>query len=281
MDKLAAALGMDPVELRIRNAMAPGHRACRPARSIPEPGAGAPSCSSACARCRCRADAAPRPRATCASCPAASSNTTHGEGVRARRRLRASAFKNVGFSEGFDDYSTARVRLSVDGGGPLVEVHTAAAEVGQGVVTVQAQIARTELGRRARRACSPPTRGSARPARRSASRQTYMTGGAVKAACEAVRERCSRSRPSCPASELELAADARRATAPRSLGDDADRGDASSGTTAPTYPLDENGQGDAHVQFAFSAHRAVVDVDSSSASCASSSSPRRRRSAGR
>jgi OHCU decarboxylase len=28
-----------------------------------------------------------------------------------------------------------------------------------------------------------------------------------------------------------------------------------------TFPLDENGQGDAHVQFAFSAHRAVVDVD--------------------
>src|SRR3712207_7140976 len=30
----------------------------------------------------------------------------------------------------------------------------------------------------------------------------------------------------------------------------------------PTYPVDpETGQGDAHVQFAFSAHRAVVDVD--------------------
>mgnify|MGYP001484521233 CR=1 FL=1 len=29
----------------------------------------------------------------------------------------------------------------------------------------------------------------------------------------------------------------------------------------PTHPLDENGQGDAHVSFAFSAHRAVVDVD--------------------
>ena len=28
-----------------------------------------------------------------------------------------------------------------------------------------------------------------------------------------------------------------------------------------TYPLDENGQGDAHLQLAFSAHRAVVDVD--------------------
>jgi OHCU decarboxylase len=30
---------------------------------------------------------------------------------------------------------------------------------------------------------------------------------------------------------------------------------------AETYPLDENGQGDAHLQFAFSAHRAVADVD--------------------
>ena len=30
----------------------------------------------------------------------------------------------------------------------------------------------------------------------------------------------------------------------------------------PTYPLDpETGQGDAHVQYAFAAHRAVVDVD--------------------
>ena len=57
-----------------------------------------------------------------------------------------SGFKNVGFSEGFDDYSTARVRLSVAGGEPLVEVHTAAAEVGQGLVTVMGQIARTELG---------------------------------------------------------------------------------------------------------------------------------------
>ena len=28
-----------------------------------------------------------------------------------------------------------------------------------------------------------------------------------------------------------------------------------------TFPLDANGQGDAHVTFAFAAHRAVVDVD--------------------
>ena len=56
-----------------------------------------------------------RPAATC---PAGSRNTTHGEGVRARRRLRGRPTRTSGFSEGFDDYSTARVRLEVAGRGP-------------------------------------------------------------------------------------------------------------------------------------------------------------------
>ena len=77
--------------------------------------------------------------------PGGVSNTTHGEGVR-RGVGYAVGFKNIAFSEGFDDYSTARVRLELDGGEPVAEVHTAAAEVGQGLVTVQQQIARTELG---------------------------------------------------------------------------------------------------------------------------------------
>src|SRR5256886_16064037 len=72
-------------------------------------------------------------------------NTTHGEGVK-RGVGYAVGFKNIGYSEGFDDYSTARVRLFVLDGKPRVEVHSAAAEVGQGLVTVQAQIAATELG---------------------------------------------------------------------------------------------------------------------------------------
>ena len=54
--------------------------------------------------------------------------------------------KNICFSEGFDDYSTARIRLEAIGGEAAVLVHTAAAEVGQGLVTLEAQIARTELG---------------------------------------------------------------------------------------------------------------------------------------
>ena len=146
MDKLAAALGMDPVDLRIRNAMTPGSR-MPTGQVVPEPAPVAELLE------RLRAMPMPatprtaraRRSATCASSPAACRTRPTARACGAASATR-SGFKNVGFSEGFDDYSTARVRLSVDGGEPLVEVHTAAAEVGQGVVTVQAQIARTELG---------------------------------------------------------------------------------------------------------------------------------------
>jgi CO/xanthine dehydrogenase Mo-binding subunit len=178
----------------------------------------------------------------------------------------AVSFKNIGFSAGFDDYSTARVVLCVEDGEPLVRVHTAAAEVGQGLVTLQAQIARTELGIERVAVLQADTRvGSAGST--SASRQSYVTGGAVKKACEAVRERLfERVR--------------------EELGEDFDalsveRGAVSDGEVVlplvevldeeieesvefrhkPTYPPDENGQGDVHVQFAFAAHRAVVEVD--------------------
>ena len=177
MDKLAAALEMDPVELRLRNAMSTGS-------TLPT---GAPV--------RCPAPVAELLDAACATMPEPEdaggvpggiANVTRGEGVR-RGVGYAVGYKNIGYSEGFDDYSTARVRLSLVHGEPLAEVHTAAAEVGQGLVTVQAQIARTELG--VERVVVLPadtqvgTAGSS-----SASRQTMMTGGAVKAACEAVRE---------------------------------------------------------------------------------------------
>jgi CO/xanthine dehydrogenase Mo-binding subunit len=247
MDRLAAALGMDPVELRIRNAMQPGSR-MPTGQVVPEPAPVAELLE------RLRAMPMPPdapdgdhdPR----ELPGGVSNATHGEGVR-RGVGYAVGIKNIGFSEGFDDYSTARVRLSLDGDGePLVEVHTAAAEVGQGLVTIQAQIARTELGvERVAVLTADTAVGSAGSS--SASRQTYVTGGAVKAACEAVRERLQ-----ALAAERGVAADPAAAL---------QAGEAIEETIEwhhrETFPLDENGQGDAHLQFAFSAHRAVVDVD--------------------
>ena len=244
MDKLAAALGMDPVELRIANAMRPGTR-MPTGQVVREPAPVAELLE------RVRAMPLPPARADgrcdLRELPGGVSNSTHGEGVR-RGVGYAVGIKNVGFSEGFDDYSTARVRLSMNGGEPLVEVHTAAVEVGQGLVTIQAQIARTELGVERVAVLTADTRvGSAGSS--SASRQTYVTGGAVKAACEAIRERLGADPRTMTADELaEL------------LGEDAIE-ETVEWRHRETYPLDENGQGDAHVQYAFSAHRAVVDVD--------------------
>jgi xanthine dehydrogenase D subunit len=247
MDKLAAALKMDPVELRIRNAMAPGSR-MPTGQVIREPAPVAELLE--------RLRAMPMPAAAAEDgrdlreLPGGVSNTTHGEGVR-RGVGYGLGFKNVGFSEGFDDFSTARVRLCVDDGEPLVEVHTAAAEVGQGLVTVQAQIARTELGVERVAVLDADTRvGSAGSS--SASRQTYMTGAAVKAACEAVRERLAALAAARGADPADVAA---------VLADGEDIEETIEWHHRPTFALDENGQGDAHLQYAFSAHRAVVDVD--------------------
>jgi len=225
MDRLAAALDMDPVDLRMRNAMTPDSRMPTGQR-VGEPAPVAELLE--------RVRAMPLPDGDPALLPGGVANVTHGEGVR-RGVGYGIGIKNIGFSEGFDDYSTARVRLSMDGGEPLVEVHTAAAEVGQGINTVVAQIARTELGVERVAVLDADTRvGSAGST--SASRQTYVTGGAVKAACEEVRERWAAGE----APPIEATVEWRH---------------------KPTHPLDENGQGDAHVQYAFSAHRAVVDVD--------------------
>src|SRR5205823_14341161 len=171
--------------------------------------------------------------------------------------------------EGFDDYSTARVRLSVVDGRPRVEVHTAAAEVGQGVVTVQAQIAGTVLGVGDVVVLNADTAvGSAGSS--SASRQTYITGGAVRAAAEAVCERVLEMAESelHPARDLRIENDAvidshgNQIISLATLLGDAVIEETREFRPPRTQPLDpETGQSNAHMQFAFAARRAVVDVD--------------------
>ena len=94
--------------------------------------------------------------------PGGAGNTTRGEGVR-RGVGFAVGFKNICFSEGFDDFCAARVQSCVRTAAPIV--HCAAAEVGQGVVGVILQVARTELGTTRSRWCRTRRRPSARPAR--------------------------------------------------------------------------------------------------------------------
>ena len=109
-----------------------------------------------------------------------------GEGLR-RGVGFAVGYKNIAYSEGFDDFSEARVTLSVGMDGPVAELHCAAAEVGQGVHTILGQIAREALGVESVVLRPSDTQiGSAGSS--SASRQTVMSGGAVLEACRAVRE---------------------------------------------------------------------------------------------
>jgi CO/xanthine dehydrogenase Mo-binding subunit len=266
MDRCAAALGLDPVEFRCLNAMSEGSRVptgqtidspapvaelLRTVKDMPIPNEAAVT--------------VPDLR----DLPGGVSNTTHGEGVR-RGVGYAVGYKNVGFSEGFDDYATARVRLEITDDGPLVTVHTASAEVGQGLVTVEEQIARTELG------CEqvilhPKNTDVGSGGSSSASRQTYVTGGAVKAACERVRERVL----ALAQQRLGRTEGGLRLTGGMVVSDAGDEvvslaavlgGQAVDETVEwrhrPTFPVDpETGQGFAHVQYAFAAHRAVVDVD--------------------
>src|SRR2546422_4015067 len=61
--------------------------------------------------------------------PGGAGNTTRGEGVR-RGTGFAVGFKNLFYSEGFDDFCTARVLLFPRAEGFAAEIHCAAAEVG-------------------------------------------------------------------------------------------------------------------------------------------------------
>jgi CO/xanthine dehydrogenase Mo-binding subunit len=232
MDKLAAELGLDPVELRLRNALAPGDTLPTGQRiegSLPT----ADVIRSAAELEPPAPEELPRDPLRL---PGGAGNTTRGEGVR-RGTGFAVGFKNLCFSEGFDDYCAARVRLLADGS---AEVHCAAAEVGQGVSNVILQVARTELGIEDVRLAPHTTATVESAGSTSASRQTMMVSGAVRDACRAaLAEREARG-----GGEVDVERIYRH---------------------APTSPLDpDNGQvtGErAHVAFGVCAMKVAAEVD--------------------
>ncbi|THV35607.1 molybdopterin cofactor-binding domain-containing protein [Glycomyces buryatensis] len=243
MDALAEELGLDPLEIRRRNAMHQGSKLIT-GQVVQEPGIDVPNENapfSPLVDLLDRFAAIPAPAIPAGrdiiELPGGTGNTTHGEGV-VRGVGYGVGLKNVCYSEGFDDFSTARIRLELVDGEPVAYVHTAAAEVGQGHQTIQAQIVRTELGIDRVELLPVDTKvGSAGSS--SASRQSYMTGGAVKAASEAVRELWATH--DLADGPIEATREFRH---------------------RPTKPMDPvTGQGDSHVQLALCVHRATVDVD--------------------
>jgi CO/xanthine dehydrogenase Mo-binding subunit len=267
MDRAAVELGIDPVELRVRNAMSEG--AVAPTGQVVDSPAPVAELLRRLERMPLPPPAVHGGDADLRTMPGGVSGSTRGEGVR-RGVGYSVAYKNVGFSEGFDDYSTARVTLQVTGGEPTATVHTAAAEVGQGLVTVEQQIARTELGVD-RVVVAPKDTAVGSAGSSSASRQTYVTGGAVRAACSRVTERVlalarAHTGAPLPGARLEGGAvvserDGVSLPLVEVLGDRLvdETVEWRHRPTRPVHP--ETGQGAAHVQYAFAAHRAVVDVD--------------------
>ena len=262
MDKLAEACGLDPVELRLRNAIrtgdtlitgqimdsvAPVERCIREAAALPfpdEPVGGRDG------------DVMHLPGGAGRTADAGHVVRGIGYGV---------AMKNLMYSEGFDDFSTARCRLA----NGVAHLKFATVEVGQGFVTIACQIARTILGVDEVVLEQIDTAvGSAGST--SASRQTWMSGGAVKAACESVRDTLLVNIAMLNGLDpnhlvidgtdvVDTSGPFRVPVAEATAGSEIEQ-------TAvyrhrPTVDLDENGQGDCHVAFAFAAHRAVVDVD--------------------
>jgi CO/xanthine dehydrogenase Mo-binding subunit len=232
MDLLAAELAIDPVELRLLNALEPGDRL--PTGQVV---AGSLPTREVIKRAAAMTipEEEPLPRDPL-RLPGGAGNTTRGEGVR-RGVGFAVGFKNICYSEGFDDSCAARVVLGADGS---AEVHCAAAEVGQGVVGVILQVARTELGTDDVVLASHTTASVGSAGSASASRMTWMAAGAVRDACRAALEERERG----GGGEVDVERVYRH---PR------------------TTPLDpENGQitGErAHVALAVAAMRVVVEVD--------------------
>jgi xanthine dehydrogenase molybdenum-binding subunit len=171
MDILAHTLGIDPFELRRRNALCVGSTTAT--GQVLDESVGLLDCLD-------------WVEARVKELPAAKADD--------KRKVAwglACAYKNTGLGGGADDTAGAEIEVYLDGS---VEVRSSSADLGQGLTTVVAQCAAEELGlpfERVRVLLSDtdlcPDGGPT-----TASRQTFVTGNAARLAAQAMRERLSR-----------------------------------------------------------------------------------------
>jgi CO/xanthine dehydrogenase Mo-binding subunit len=178
MNKLAAKLGVDPVELRLKNVL--DENKLLPV-STPIPGG--VSLKQVIGE------------------TARQSNWSHDRGHRLDRagelprfvsgKAFAAGYKNVGFSFGYPENSWAEVELR--GGAEIEEavVRIAGADVGQGHHTAMGQIAAETLGIDFDRVIleTSDTAFTKSSGSASASRLTFMAGNAVREAAQAARQK--------------------------------------------------------------------------------------------
>jgi selenium-dependent xanthine dehydrogenase len=245
LDVLAEALGISPLEIRRRNVLSVGRRTL--VGQVLTESCGLPECLELVA-----AEVERHP-------------VVPAEGDKRRAWGIACAYKNTGYGSGAYDSAGAEVELCADG---RAIVRAGAAEIGQGLPTVLAQIVAEELG-------VPYEQVEVRLAdtdltldgdATTASRQTYVTGNAARHASQAVRELLSRTAAElldAPPDSLVFAdglvgSDGRRA--PLSEVVQAARREGQLPKVAYQYVAPPTGQYQ-HFAYGFAAQAALVEVD--------------------
>lgn len=184
MNKLAEVLGMDPVEIRLKNALREG-QTLAVGTTPPGPISVLEVIQAAAERFgweqRKRELAQQDPKAT----------LKRGIGF-------ACGFKNVGFSFGYQENCWARIELHGAEKIERVVLHHAGAEVGQGTHTVMVQMAAEAIGVPVEKVTliTHDTLNMGNAGSVSASRMTFMAGNAIRGAAEiALRKWHNEERP--------------------------------------------------------------------------------------
>lgn len=166
MDRLAAVLGLDPLELRRRNCWVPGSRT-----AMGQVLSGNVTIHDTIERAAEASDWQARK----------ASGRAQPSGPRRRGIGMACGVKNVGKGNGYRDRAEARVCLWEG----RAEVYVGCTEVGQGSNTMIAQVAAAELDLPVEgvRVCTEDTDQAPDAGSSSASRQTLVSGNAVRLAC--------------------------------------------------------------------------------------------------
>ncbi len=181
MDKLADALGMDPVELRLRNTLKEGSLL-----SVGTPLPPGVSISYVIEQCALAAGWKKGPNGW--EKPQSSS---HEKSFITRGIGFACSFKNVGFSFGAPEQCTAKVELYGDKEIERAVLYHSGAEVGQGAHTAFAQMLATALNIDINRIVLvvSDTSQTLDSGSASASRLTFMAGNSIKGAAEQALEK--------------------------------------------------------------------------------------------
>ena len=185
MHKLAEKLGLDPVELRMRNIFREGSIQATNT-PVPEP-VGAATVLAAAARAAGWTQEEGQWHKP-ASVPVPSSDP---ESPLRRGLGIACGYKNIGYSFGFDEKATVTLALHGKGEIERVEVRAGASDVGQGVHTILAQLVADQLDipLNCLRLVTDDTAEAPETGSCSASRLTFMLGNAVLGAVQRAKEK--------------------------------------------------------------------------------------------